>query len=129
MLSALPRLGQVKWVLVFTLLVERAWIHAAASLFFLAIAADAAPSWISTILAISCSALAWRMLLRVGVPLSIDIPPAITLGILATYLILAFQISDPRCSMPRGRRMRRGPPTNPTRRTTSMEPWGRSCLG
>lgn len=36
------------------------------------------------------------MLLRVSAPLSVDIPLAITLGILVTYLIVAFQISDTR---------------------------------
>jgi len=36
------------------------------------------------------------MLLRVGAPLSVDIPLAITLGILVTYLIVKFQISDTR---------------------------------
>jgi hypothetical protein len=96
MLSSLPRPGQATWVLVLTLLAESAWIHAAVGLFFLGISADAAPSWISTILAISCSALVWRLLLRVGAPLSVDIPLAITLGILVTYLIVAFQISDTR---------------------------------
>ena len=45
MLSTLPRPGQATWVLVLTLLAESTWIHAAVGLFFLGIAADAAPSW------------------------------------------------------------------------------------
>ncbi len=96
MLAAPSRTGQESWVQGFTILAESAWIHAAISLFFLAIAAEAAPSWISTILALFCSALVWRALLHVGAPLGVDIGLAIASGILVTYLVVAFQISDVR---------------------------------
>jgi hypothetical protein len=96
MLATPSRTGQEAWVQALTILAESAWIHATIGLLFLVLGADTAPSWISTVLALFCSALLWRALLRIGAPLGVDIALAIASGLLVTYLVVAVQIGDAR---------------------------------